>query len=98
MEHFAAYLSFQVGAPVRDATGLKGKYDFDLSWVPQMQFRATPPPQLQHGGTIPSLPDIESGPTVFEALRSQLGLGLERKKGQVEVLVVDQVERRPTEN
>ena len=33
MEHLAMNLGFQLRAPVVDATGLKGKYDFSLRWV-----------------------------------------------------------------
>jgi uncharacterized protein (TIGR03435 family) len=38
------------------------------------------------------------GPTLFEALRSQLGLMLESKKTLVDVLVVDHVDKLPTGN
>ncbi len=34
MEHFAATLSGQLSAPVTDATGLTGKYDFTVKWLP----------------------------------------------------------------
>ena len=33
MEYLAMHLGFQLHAPVADATGLKGKYDFSLRWV-----------------------------------------------------------------
>jgi uncharacterized protein (TIGR03435 family) len=36
-------------------------------------------------------------PTVFEAVQRQLGLKLEARKGQVEVVVIDHVEK-PTVN
>jgi uncharacterized protein (TIGR03435 family) len=98
MDEFARDLSNQLGGPVHNATGLTGKYDFDLDWAPGESVRATPPPELQHGGTLPVESDGESGPTIFEAVRTQLGLSLERKKGQVDVLVVDKIERRPSEN
>jgi uncharacterized protein (TIGR03435 family) len=39
-----------------------------------------------------------NGPTIAMALQDQLGLRLEAKKGPVEFLVVDRVERTPTEN
>jgi uncharacterized protein (TIGR03435 family) len=42
--------------------------------------------------------DAESVPTLFGALQSQLGLKLEAKKGQMELIVVDHVEKVPTEN
>jgi uncharacterized protein (TIGR03435 family) len=39
-----------------------------------------------------------TGPTLFTALQQQLGLRLESKKGTVDVLVVDHIEKSPTEN
>jgi uncharacterized protein (TIGR03435 family) len=42
--------------------------------------------------------DSEGVPTLFGALQSQLGLKLEAKKGQMELIVVDHVEKVPTEN
>jgi uncharacterized protein (TIGR03435 family) len=82
MDRFAAYLANSIGRPVNDATGLKGKYDFNLKWV------------LDWGGP----PTDDSSPTIFEALQQQLGMKLESKKGMVDVLVVDHVEKTPTEN
>jgi uncharacterized protein (TIGR03435 family) len=38
------------------------------------------------------------GPSVLTAIQDQLGLKLEAGKGQVEVIVIDHVERVPTEN
>lgn len=34
MEQFAGMLANQLGKPVLDATGLRGKYDFELTWAP----------------------------------------------------------------
>ena len=42
--------------------------------------------------------DSEGVPTLFGALQSQLGLKLEAKKGQMKLIVVDHVEKVPTEN
>ena len=43
-------------------------------------------------------PDGQSSPDLFTALQEQLGLKLEQKKGLVELLVIDHVEKMPTEN
>jgi uncharacterized protein (TIGR03435 family) len=39
-----------------------------------------------------------SGPTIQQALRDQLGLKLELKKGPIETLVIDHVDKVPTAN
>jgi uncharacterized protein (TIGR03435 family) len=36
--------------------------------------------------------------TLFGAVQAQLGLKLEAKKGNVEIIVVDHMERTPTDN
>jgi uncharacterized protein (TIGR03435 family) len=43
-------------------------------------------------------PDDFTGPTIFEALQSQLGLKLERAKGTLDTLVIDRAEKIPTAN
>jgi uncharacterized protein (TIGR03435 family) len=79
----AGLLSNHVGHPVTDATGLKWKYEFALTWA------------TDNGSQQPS---DDAGPTIFNALQEQLGLKLEPKKGQVDFLVVDHLEKMPTEN
>ena len=74
------------GRPVVDKTGLTGQYDFTLHWTP---VDSVP-------GTAPTDPG-EQGPSLFTALEEQLGLKLTPAKEQVEVIVVDSVER-PSEN
>jgi len=82
MQRVASVLSGLLGEPVTDGTGLKGTFD--------VKFRALVP---QHGDAAGS-----ADPDLFEALRVELGLKLVRKKSMVAVLVVDHMERTPTEN
>jgi uncharacterized protein (TIGR03435 family) len=85
MSTLAEMLSVPAGRPVEDRTGLTGRYDFAL------QLRDSNPPTGE-AGTSP-----EPALSIFTALQEQLGLRLESAKGQVEMLVIDHVER-PTEN
>jgi uncharacterized protein (TIGR03435 family) len=49
--------------------------------------------------TLQWISDVGSdGPTIFDALQQQLGLKLEERKTMVDVLVIDHVEKTPTEN
>jgi uncharacterized protein (TIGR03435 family) len=40
----------------------------------------------------------EGGPSIFQAFEKQLGLKLEAKKDPVEMLVLDRIDKVPTEN
>ena len=101
-------LSNQLGRPVVDMTGLTGKYDYTLDFVPEEGMMKgpmgalPPPPPPPPGGAGPApgdnAPDNSSGATLFTALQEQLGLKLEPKKGPVEMLVIDHLEKTPTEN
>jgi uncharacterized protein (TIGR03435 family) len=84
---FASFLRSEVGRPVIDKTGLTGKYDFKVQWVPDES-------QPNSGGDAP--PPDATGPSIFAAIQ-ELGLKLEAIKGPVEVLVIDHVEK-PTGN
>jgi bla regulator protein BlaR1 len=97
LDMLASTLSNQLGRTVIDRTGLKGNFDFKLTWTPDPGQSATPlgggPPP---GADAPPPPD-PNGPSVFTALQEQLGLRLESQKGPVEMLVIDRVEK-PSEN
>jgi uncharacterized protein (TIGR03435 family) len=69
-----------------DRTGLAGRFDFDLQFVPD-------PPA---GGTAPATAN-ELGVSLFTAVQEQLGLRLQPDRGQVPVLIVERV-ARPSEN
>jgi uncharacterized protein (TIGR03435 family) len=91
MAALAGSLSSQGIGPVEDATGLTGKYAIDLSWSPDA-------PLPQDPGGAPSTPVAAEGQSLFSALREQLGLRLERRGAAVEYVVIDHIERTPTEN
>lgn len=97
MQQLVRQLSGQMGKPVTDATGLKGKYDISLYWAADMMRGAAP---LAAGGAAPlaAAPEGDSGPTLEQAIQDQLGLHLEAKKGPVDFLVVDHIEKLPTDN
>jgi uncharacterized protein (TIGR03435 family) len=82
MDYLAWLLSFYVGRPIIDRTGLKGSYDFTLSWTPDLSAG------LPEGASADT-----SDPGIFEALQKQLGLRLEAQKGPVEILVIDHAEK-----
>jgi uncharacterized protein (TIGR03435 family) len=92
------HLEGETGRGVVDKTGLTGTYDFNLFYAPDPSRMVSigPPPVPEP----PSLADAGSdpAPTLLEAFERQLGLRLEPSKGPVEVLVVDRVNRAPTEN
>jgi uncharacterized protein (TIGR03435 family) len=101
MAQFVSMLTNQVGAPVTDATGLKGKYDFNLHFVAEgmgMMRGLGPLPPPPPGVPLASTPGDDSGPTLFGALQEQLGLKLEQKKGMIDMIVVDHIDKVPTEN
>jgi uncharacterized protein (TIGR03435 family) len=91
MANLAEELSNQLGRPVMDKTGLTGPYDFSLRWTPD----EGQPSQGIDGGPLPNNPPPpeSSGPSIFTAIQEQLGLKLESKKGPVDVLVIDHVEK-----
>lgn len=98
----AHFLSGRLDAPVQDLTGLAGTYDVDLSWVRDPTEKIGPYGQ-QYAATHPGSTDASTGlppPTVdiFTSIRESLGLRLESRKLQVEMVVIDHIERVPTSN
>jgi len=87
MMQFANLLAFdpEVDDAVVDATGLTEGYDFTLDY-----YRGPGGRGVQEGRE--PAPD-PNGPSLQEALKKQLGLKLESRKGPVELLVVEHMER-----
>jgi uncharacterized protein (TIGR03435 family) len=83
MSQFAQMLQQVVfDRPVVDHTGLAGRYDFELRFMPdESMFHGRPPVTAQNG---------VSDPNLFEAL-SRLGLKLALEKTPLDVIVIDHV-------
>ena len=90
-EGLADLLTQMLRRPVVDMTGLKGRFQIVLELPPG---EAT---QARAGGSgIPTASDPMESP-IFAAAR-KLGLKLESRKMPVEIIVVDHLEKTPTEN
>jgi len=72
-----------VERPIVDRTGLEGTYDFDLNFAPE---------------DTPSNPSDSKLPDIFTALQEQLGLKLVPQKVPIDTLIIDHVDKIPTEN
>jgi uncharacterized protein (TIGR03435 family) len=88
---------------VLDKTGLKGGYDFTLSFssINNLLSSVAPPPS--GSAAQPNVPDATAADpngavSLFDAVRRELGLKLEKEKRPVPVLVIDQINENPTPN
>jgi uncharacterized protein (TIGR03435 family) len=77
-----------LGHPVIDQTQLTGSYDFVLEWAPDPNLTSSSPdaPQLTPAAAA-------SRPSIFSALKEQLGLKVESTKGPVAAAVVEHAEK-----
>lgn len=104
MAALADVLSNQLGRPVIDMTGLTAEYDYTLNFSPEGLAGMRGMPMPMGGAPVGAGPapeggrEAESGPSIFSAVQEQLGLKLESRKGPVDLIVVDSVEKTPTEN
>jgi uncharacterized protein (TIGR03435 family) len=75
-------------------TGLKGGYDFELSWT-----------AMNRLGPVLGVDRAPAGPpvtraddlTIFDAIQQQLGLKLEEQKHPIPILVVDHSNQTPSD-
>jgi uncharacterized protein (TIGR03435 family) len=88
MRQLIVWATEQSDRPIIDRTGLTGNYDFAMPWEPQGVRVAE-----ETGVTAPA--DVAS---INSALERYLGLLLVPRKEPVEMLVIDRLERVPTEN
>ncbi len=79
LSNFVLNVSRWTDRVVVDRTGLEGKFDWDLQWIPEdLSLQRT---------------DAPEGPSLLAALREQAGFKLTGQRSSVEVLVVVRVER-----
>jgi uncharacterized protein (TIGR03435 family) len=88
MRGMSAGQAYLGATPVVDQTGLKGAWDFSLKYT------SKPPAALGAAGITLAGDPI----TLFEAIDKQLGLKLDSITAPAPVIVVDSVNRRPTDN
>jgi uncharacterized protein (TIGR03435 family) len=84
-------------SPVLDATGIKGSWDFTLSFssVDLVKGNAAGSGDASASG---SASEPNGALSFFTAVNKQLGLKLEKEKRPVPVLVIDHIEEKPTAN
>jgi uncharacterized protein (TIGR03435 family) len=83
IQEFADFISGPLQMPVVDETSLPGRYDFTIDFTPYL-----PDPTHNMDGTKPDTTGI-----LMAALEGELGLKMESRKTQVDVMVVDHVEK-----
>ena len=104
MARLTQFLAVGLDRPVQDFTGLSGTYDIDLAWAPDPVIDRQSPSAMSYSSATEALGDaridLPAAPTatLFTAIRDSLGLKLDPRKEPVEMLVIDHVERVPTEN
>lgn len=89
LEALASFLTSQVKRMVIDRTPFTGRFDFDLTWVPDDlttdSFSADQSPRPQGRVAAPT------GPSLTTAIQEQLGLRLQSTTAPTDVLVIDSV-------
>jgi len=88
IKEFTRVLAQLLRRPVIDETGLAGEFDVDMLFAPDSGAGALvgPPPAA-----------LAEAPSLTTALQEDLGLRLDARRGPVDVLVIDRIDR-PTEN
>jgi len=92
-----------IHSPVLDSTGLKGSWDFTLSFssavLTQAGAHIGPPPAAPAAtSSTVAASDPNGAVSLFDAVSKQLGLKLEKQRRPAPVLVIDYIEEKPTEN
>lgn len=86
-------LEVVLGSTIVDETGLVGRYDVALRWTPDMDRIPTSGTTVSGQSSLNA--DSPTGnlePSIFTALKEQLGLELKPAKGPVDIIVIDHIE------
>lgn len=98
MQELADFLGQELNKPVLDKTGLTGRYDFNLEYQPDLAGRGLPPLRAPDGAPAAAPGQAaEPGSNLAAAVQS-LGLRLNSAKDMLDVLVIDQANKTPSEN
>jgi uncharacterized protein (TIGR03435 family) len=87
--------------PVVDETGIKGSYDFLLSFSTAGQLRSSPPTAKPDdassaGGAVAEAPT--GGISFFDALPKEMGVKLVKTKHLEPMYIIDHIDEKPTDN
>jgi uncharacterized protein (TIGR03435 family) len=95
MARLASTLTSMADRPVIDRTGLTGTYELGFDVPSQGVWRAVMMPMP---GKIPRAAPTEIDPAgIFQSVQS-LGLRVEKDKAAIETIVIEHIEKTPTEN
>jgi len=84
-EYLGKLIGWEIKQPVVDKTGIQGMFDVDLKFAPE-------------DGPLKDDPQFSNLPNIFTAVQEQFGLKLVPQKVPVDYLVIDHVDKVPTEN
>ncbi len=84
MGDLAAEISRILDRPVVDATGLKARYDIRMD--------------MAAAAAVSQQDPMDAATAMITALQEQMGLKVEGRKDWIDVLMIDHVEKTPTEN
>jgi uncharacterized protein (TIGR03435 family) len=90
MAELTADLSKILGIPVLDRTNVSEKFNLDIAFSPDNALAG-----LRGSGTPPQAVDSGSR-SIFAAMENQAGLKLELTRGPMKFLIIDSVEKPPT--
>jgi uncharacterized protein (TIGR03435 family) len=100
-EAFRDYKFGYLYFPVQDATGLKGAYHFTLSFTSLYRLQPGAPLSTPAGTSAANMPAAfePSGTlSLYDAVRRELDLKLEKVQRPEPALVIDHVDEQPTPN